>query len=43
MLATEGDSDKTATHTPSPQCVKGTGAGGWASNNRKPILKGVVG
>ena len=28
MLATEGNSDKTATHTPSQQCVKGTGARG---------------
>ena len=38
MLATEGDSDKTVTHTPSRQCVEGTGVGGQVFNNRKPKI-----
>ena len=40
MLATdsEGESDKTATLTAIRQCVEGTGAGCWMSNNGKPMI-----
>ena len=43
MLATEGESAKTAAHTASRQYVEGAGAGVRASNDRKPTIGGVVG
>ena len=43
MLATEGDLDKTVTHTASQQCVEGNGAGGQATNNRKRTIGGALG
>jgi hypothetical protein len=42
MLVTEGESAKTAAHTSSRQCVEGAGAGGRASNDRKPAIRGAV-
>ena len=42
MLATEGNSDKTVAHTPSQHCVEDTGAGGQASNDRKPTIGAAV-
>ncbi len=43
MLATEGESDQTAAHTKSQQCVKGAGAGAQAFNDWKQANKGGVG
>ena len=43
VLATRGESAKTATHTASRQCVEGAGAGARASNDRKPTIGGAVG
>jgi hypothetical protein len=40
MLVTEGKSAKTAAHTSSRQCVEGANAGGRASNDRKPAIRG---
>jgi hypothetical protein len=42
MLVTEGELAKTVAHTSSRQCVEGAGAGGWASNDRKPAIRGAV-
>jgi hypothetical protein len=43
MLVTEGESDQTAAHTTSRQCVEGTGARARASNDRKLTIRGAVG
>ncbi len=43
MLATEGKSDQIVARTVSRQCVKGAGAGVWASNDRKQAIEGGVG
>ncbi len=43
MLATEGESDRTAAHTKSRQCVEGAGAGARVSNDQKPTIRGAVG
>ncbi len=43
MLATEGESDQTAAHTKSRQCVEGADAGAGAFNYRKPTIRGAVG
>jgi hypothetical protein len=43
MLATEGESDQTAAHTKSRQCVEGAGAGARAFNDWKPTIRGAVG
>jgi hypothetical protein len=42
MLVAEGELAKTVAHTLSQQCVEGAGAGGWASNDRKPAIRGAV-
>ena len=42
MLVKEGESAKTVTHTMSQQSVEGAGAGGRASNDRKPAIRGAV-